>query len=118
MNPAVTSYFRHLIVTSLVVLLSKYKFPVSGLDQFADSVALLAIGSASWLAVKYLPPSLLAKLGIVGALVLSCVLLQSCSTLPTTQSFSGFSFTSPWGSVTDQAGTVVITPAPIIIPAK
>ncbi len=95
MNP-ISSYLRHLIVSVIVMLLAKYKFPLDGAAPFADAFALSILGTITWAAVKY-APNLAKAIGLLAlfflpvfsSLVSSCVLclvvlcLVSCTTYTT-----------------------------------
>ena len=52
---ALQSYLRHLIVTGIVILVEKTKLPLEGAAEAADMIALLAVGTATWLVTKQLP---------------------------------------------------------------
>lgn len=76
---AISSYLRHLIVTGLVVLVAKYKLPVEGSAAAADALALLALGTVTWLVIKYAPPGLAKLLGFTSAVLLLAVATPSCA---------------------------------------
>lgn len=76
MNP-IASYFRHLVVTAIVLLLAKCKFPLEGADAFADALAVFVCGTIVWAIVKYLPD--LAK--AIGLVCAACMILPSCGTV-------------------------------------
>lgn len=97
---AISSYVRHVIVTFIVLLATKWQLPEAGLSDFAEGVALLAIGTITWLLVKYAPE--LAKfLGISAIALLACLILPACS-LETPDSWSkDFNPLDPPGGTND-----------------
>ncbi|MEO5915577.1 MAG: hypothetical protein ABIS50_15190 [Luteolibacter sp.] len=109
MNP-VTSYLRHLIVAGILLFLAKYKLPLDGADAFADGVALFAIGSVTWLIVKYAPLSIQKLLGLA-VIGLCAGTLVSCQGL-------SLGLTSKYGTVNAAPdGSVTFAPRPIFIRA-
>ena len=88
---AIQSYIRHLIVTGLVLLIAKYKLPVEGSAEAANALALGAIGTVTWLVIKYAPPGLAKLLGFTSVLCLGVLSLPSCvpgTEYPVTATFS------------------------------
>jgi hypothetical protein len=85
MNTAITSYVRHIIVVGVLFLLEKYRFPMEGATEFADGLALAALGTVTWLVVKYLP-AIAKHIGLLAVLIMSLV---SCAELPITARISG-----------------------------
>lgn len=77
---AIASYLRHLIVTGLLLLVSSYQLPLAGSEEAANAIALLVLGTGTWVIVKYLP-NLAKYLGLPCALLL---LLPGCATTVTT----------------------------------
>ncbi len=78
MNP-IASYIRHLIVTLIVLLLVKFKFPLEGADAFADSLSLFVVATLTWAIVKYMP-DLAKSIGLLSLLLACLILLPSCVT--------------------------------------
>ena len=70
MNPTnpIASYLRHLIVVVIMLAIAKFKFPLDGASDFADSLALTLIGSATWALVKY-APAFARSIGILAVLI-------------------------------------------------
>ena len=74
---ALASYFRHLIVTGILIVVEKLKLPVEGADDAANVIALAVVGTVSWWFVKFVGPKLKAPM-----LLLCCSLVlftPSCS---------------------------------------
>ena len=105
---ALTSYIRHVIVVGVLYLLAKYKLPVEGADEFANAVALVAIGSGTWLLVKY-APKFAKDLGLLGMALLAVLSLPSCAPgTPVT-----FRLLAPGGSLAYNAETGISVAADI-----
>lgn len=51
----IVSYLRHLVVVAVLFLVEKFKLPVEGSEDLAHAIALLLVGSLTWLLVKYAP---------------------------------------------------------------
>lgn len=78
---AITSYIRHIIVTSLLLLIEKFKLPVEGSEDAAHAIALIAIGTLTWALVKY-APQFAKRIGLlVITLIPALLILPSCETL-------------------------------------
>ena len=58
---ALASYLRHLIVTGILLAVEKLKLPVEGAESAANTIALFAVGTLSWLFVKYVAPKIKLK---------------------------------------------------------
>jgi hypothetical protein len=117
MSP-LASYLRHLIVTGLLLLVAKYKLPEAGAAQAADYLALAALGTITWLAVKY-APALAKHLGLLA--LICCLALPSCSQLSSTPLW--FRVTDPEsglsGGYSSKAGITIEYHRPVkITPTK
>lgn len=77
MNPAIASYLRHLVVTGIMILLAKLKFPIEGAKEFADAISLLIGTTLLWAIVKYVP-SLAKQIGLMCLAGMLCLALPSC----------------------------------------
>lgn len=79
---AVASYLRHVIVGLVVLAAERIGLPAEGLGVAAEELAVLLVGTLTWLAVKYGPAWL--KGGRAGMILLLAALtmcLNSCAAL-------------------------------------
>jgi hypothetical protein len=107
----IASYLRHLIVTGIVFLAAKWQLPEAGLNDFAQGVALIVLGTGTWALVKYAPPGLkkLLGLGVIG--IIAGGTFTGCAGLTA-------SVSTPWGNVAHSEGGTVFYPMPIHFSSK
>lgn len=76
---AITSYLRHLIVTGILIAIERAKLPIEGSEDVANAIALLVIGTLTWVFVKY-APDVTKRLGIAPLIIFGAILaLPSCA---------------------------------------
>lgn len=104
----IASYLRHLIVTGIVYLAAKWQLPEAGLNEFAQGLALIVIGSGTWAVVKYAPPGLKKFFGLAMVGLMTGTGLTGCG-YPVTGTLA-----TPWGQVSHADGKTSIYPRAVL----
>lgn len=107
----IASYLRHLIVTGIVFLAAKWHLPEAGLNEFAQGIALIVIGTGTWAIVKYAPHSWRKFLGLGMIALIAGGSMSGCAGISAT-------LATPWGHAAHAHGQAVLYPMPIHISSK
>ena len=111
MKEPVKSYIRHVIVVAIVALAAKLGLPEEGISDFAQGLALMLIGTATWAIVKYAPPGLRKFIGLAAIGLIAGFTFTGCAGV------TG-SLSTPWGHVDHAHGDTAYYPPAILFSSK